>query len=97
MDNQYKLIKTIYKLGGIERSVAESEIRSRWKKCPETNAILELGNDVYFEIASYSPKSYRLTAAGYTFFQNRRIQRLSVVVGLVTLAVTLATLVATVI
>ena len=96
MDMQYKFLKKLCTMFDGENYVLEADVRKKWKRCPSHYAILNMGKDVYFEYnLDMENPGYMPTPEGIALVQARKQTTLSIVLGVVTLAVAVLTLVAT--
>ena len=95
MNVQYKLFKTMVKC---ERNgeALESDMRKRWKKCPDRDDILNMGDGelFLFNLNANTP-GYALTWKGREYIREYERSRRDSAIAILTLLVAVATLLVT--
>ena len=96
MDAQYKLLRIICRESKALEWVPYSRIKQKWPDCPDTNVILNLANLTYLEVDGVGENSrfFPLPEA-FTYVRQCRDSTRNLVVTVITLLLSLATLLLT--
>ena len=97
MDAQYQLLRIVCRESKALEWVPYAVIKQKWRGCPDVNAILHLANLTYLEVDDVgdNPRFFPLPEA-FTYVRQCRDSTRNLVVTIITLLLSLATLLLTV-
>lgn len=95
-DARYKFLLTLCRLYDGENYVSEVDIRRVWKGCPNHNTILNFGPEQYFTRNNdFLNPAYIPAPDAFDYIRQRRNSKATLIIGIITLAVSVLTLLAT--